>query len=86
MIQRIQCERQEASHKNACHMLEGTVCHILKHCGDARGRFESCEFDYEMSAMMPWLRNFFNEYKVILIPVLLTVPLSITIGIIPDLL
>ena len=86
MIQKIQCDKPEASHKNACQMLEGTICHLLNHCGDLRHRFQSCEFDYDLSPLMPWLARYFSDHKLFLLPFLLIIPLAFLIAVVPDIL
>eukprot|EP00397_Hematodinium_sp_SG-2012_P002639 GEMP01002647.1.p1 GENE.GEMP01002647.1~~GEMP01002647.1.p1 ORF type:complete len:1022 (+),score=168.47 GEMP01002647.1:228-3293(+) len=43
MVQKIGCEHPEMALMGGCHMLEGTICHFLKHCGDPRHRWSSCE-------------------------------------------
>jgi hypothetical protein len=84
MVQKIQCDKPEASHKNACHMLEGTICHLLNHCGDVRKRFQSCEFEYDLAPLMPWLALFLSEHKLFLVPLGLLFPFAFLIAIIPD--
>ena len=37
------------AHQNACHMMEGTICSILNHCGDSRGRFKGCIWKFDVS-------------------------------------
>lgn len=84
MVQKIQCDKPEASHKNACHMLEGTICHLLNHCGDARQRFRSCQFDYDLAPLRPWVAQFLVEHKLFLLPLFLLIPLSFMAAVIPD--
>jgi hypothetical protein len=86
MIQKIQCDKPELSHKNACHMMEGTVCHLINHCGDIRKRFESCTFDYDLSPITPTLIKFVSERRLFLVPLILAVPVLLVIAVIPDVL
>jgi len=46
MVQTLQCAEPDLSLQMACHMLEGTMCHILRHCGDPRGRWTHCEWEF----------------------------------------
>ena len=35
-------------------MLEGTICHLLNHCGDPQpDRFAYCRFDFGLSSAWP---------------------------------
>ncbi len=45
-------------------MLEGTICELINHCGDARGRFSSCEFSYGFGNVFNiiWLRIWENAH------------------------
>jgi len=46
LVQTMMCDRSEESVQLACHMLEGAICHILRHCGDQSQRFASCHHEY----------------------------------------
>ncbi len=73
LVQKILCDKSEYAHLNACHMLEGTICHLLQHCGDSRGRFDSCSFNFDIkAALYPLSSIVSNERKwMILFPVML---------------
>lgn len=46
LVQTMSCDRSHQGVQLACHMLEGAVCHLLRHCGDADQRFASCSHEY----------------------------------------
>ena len=52
MVQMIKCDVVEQAMQNSCHMLEGTICSLLKSCGDPRGRFRSCEFRFGVGGVI----------------------------------
>lgn len=86
LVQNILCDRPEKSHQNACHLLEGTICHLLKHCGDDKGRFYNCTFDFDISAVLPPLQSFAWQHKWFALPVLLLGPLMVGLAVVPELL
>jgi len=47
LVQMLECERKEQSLLVSCHMLEGTICHLMKRCGDYRHRWHSCVHDFD---------------------------------------
>uniref|UniRef100_K3WLR8 Fungal lipase-type domain-containing protein n=1 Tax=Globisporangium ultimum (strain ATCC 200006 / CBS 805.95 / DAOM BR144) TaxID=431595 RepID=K3WLR8_GLOUD len=50
LIQKISCDTPHLSMQLSCHMLEGTVCNLLEHCGDAQGRISSCKFEHKIAS------------------------------------
>jgi hypothetical protein len=47
MTQRISCLREDLNLQLACHVMEGAICELLRHCGDPRpARFSGCDFEY----------------------------------------
>jgi len=46
LVQTMTCDRAGGS-ALGCHMLENTICNLLRHCGDADGSFASCKFELE---------------------------------------
>ncbi|CAM9894670.1 unnamed protein product, partial [Chrysoparadoxa australica] len=42
LTQHIACRTEEKAAQFSCHLLEGTICELLNHCGDHRGRFTGC--------------------------------------------
>jgi len=86
LVQKIICDKEEKAHQNACHLLEGTICHILQHCGDVHERFTDCNFTYDLNSFYPAVIKFIFEHKVIFIPVLLVFPIMVSLAIIPELL
>ncbi|TMW57046.1 hypothetical protein Poli38472_002971 [Pythium oligandrum] len=51
MIQKISCNTPHLSMQLSCHMLEGTLCNLLEHCGDARNRIASCKFEHKITSL-----------------------------------
>ena len=88
LVQQIQCEKPSQAHLNACHVLEGTICHLLKHCGDQRNRFDECEFSYDLGSvfLLPALRTWAWERRLLLLPLILLGPMVIALAVLPDLL
>jgi len=46
LVQTMSCDRSHQGVQLACHMLEGAVCHLVRHCGDSEQRFASCSHEY----------------------------------------
>jgi len=46
MVQMMTCDRSQESLELACHMLEGTICHLYNRCGDPLNRWEACTHEY----------------------------------------
>lgn len=85
LVQRIFCDKDDKAHQNSCHLLEGTVCHILEHCGDKRQRFGSCSFTYDLTAVLPNFLSLSNSQIAILSSLLLFGPIMIALAVIPEL-
>ncbi|ETV87688.1 hypothetical protein H257_01175 [Aphanomyces astaci] len=51
LIQRITCDTPHLSMQLSCHMIQGTLCNLLQHCGDDRGRFSSCQFEHRITSL-----------------------------------
>ncbi|CAH0520320.1 unnamed protein product [Peronospora belbahrii] len=49
MIQKISCDTPHLSMQLSCHMLEGTICNLVEHCGSARRRISSCLFEHNIA-------------------------------------
>lgn len=64
LIQLISCSTEGKALQLSCHMLEGTLCDLIKHCGDERGRFTDCAFEYNMSHLLPHLVVHLQSSKV----------------------
>lgn len=86
LVQSMLCDRSDKAHQNACHLLEGTICHLLNHCGDHQNRFVNCSFDFNMSAVVPTIYDFFWKHKWIAIPFFLSMPMMIALAVLPELL
>ncbi len=85
LIQNIQCDHKDSSINSfACHLLEGTICHLVKHCGDPRGRFVGCDSTFELSAVGPSLRGLLWRNKWVSVPACLIAGGGMLLGIIPE--
>ncbi|TDH68195.1 hypothetical protein CCR75_003233 [Bremia lactucae] len=49
MTQKISCDTPHLSMQLSCHMLEGTICNLIEHCGSARHRISSCLFEHNLA-------------------------------------
>ncbi|KAG6590915.1 Transmembrane protein [Phytophthora cinnamomi] len=49
MTQKISCDTPHLSMQLSCHMLEGTLCNLVEHCGSARHRISSCLFEHNIA-------------------------------------
>jgi len=47
LVQTMLCDQTRKSIAVGCHLLEGAICHLLRHCGDDAGRFGSCRHEYQ---------------------------------------
>lgn len=54
LVQNIVCDHSQ-NVQLGCHMLEGAICHLLRHCGDPAGRFSSCKHEYRPISFMEWI-------------------------------
>lgn len=82
MIQKISCDTPHLSMQLSCHMLEGTLCNLLDHCGDPRGRIASCRFEHKIASLT---ENLVPKLSLLFVPELLvtvTVTLAIILSII----
>merc|ERR1711991_1130497 len=86
LVQKILCDKYEKSHLNACHLLEGTICHILQHCGDSRGRFYQCEYSFDLSSIYPTMLSFMLSHGFIFVPGFLLLLVVILLAVIPEML
>jgi len=48
LVQMMECELKQQAIVAACHMLEGTICHLLRRCGDHRHRWDTCEHEFDV--------------------------------------
>lgn len=80
------CEKEDKAHQNACHLLEGTICHLLEHCGDRQHRFDSCKFTFDFGAIYPSLWQFFSKHKFFLFPILFIIPSIVVLAIMSEML
>ncbi|ETI56213.1 hypothetical protein F441_01180 [Phytophthora nicotianae CJ01A1] len=49
MTQKISCDTPHLSMQLSCHMLEGTICNLVEHCGSPRRRISSCLFKHNIA-------------------------------------
>eukprot|EP00640_Fibrocapsa_japonica_P003413 CAMPEP_0113951972 /NCGR_PEP_ID=MMETSP1339-20121228/89015_1 /TAXON_ID=94617 /ORGANISM="Fibrocapsa japonica" /LENGTH=310 /DNA_ID=CAMNT_0000960429 /DNA_START=1 /DNA_END=933 /DNA_ORIENTATION=+ /assembly_acc=CAM_ASM_000762 len=68
LVQHIMCSSSRLAIQNACHMIEGTLCELLSHCGDPRGRFTGCTYRYNVGALLPFVWNFLDDYFYWMLP------------------
>lgn len=52
LVQMMTCDRSQESLELACHMLEGTICHIFNRCGDPQRRWDACAHEYVLKDTM----------------------------------
>lgn len=50
LVQTMSCDDEDKSLAVGCHILEGAVCHLINHCGDAAGRFATCTHEFNPAA------------------------------------
>jgi hypothetical protein len=84
LVQRILCDKDDKAHQNSCHLLEGTICHILEHCGDRRHRFASCEHTYDLAAVLPVILSMAQGNLALLVTIVLLGPITIALAVIPE--
>lgn len=46
LVQTMICDQTRTSMAVGCHLLEGAICHLMRHCGDTAQRFKTCHHDY----------------------------------------
>ncbi|RLN48113.1 hypothetical protein BBJ28_00023790 [Nothophytophthora sp. Chile5] len=51
MTQKISCDTPHLSMQLSCHMLEGTLCNLVEHCGSPRRRISSCRFEHNIASV-----------------------------------
>ena len=86
LVQTILCDRDDKAHQNACHLLEGTICHLLEHCGDKKQRFTSCEYTVDLTTLAPSVMTFIKTYFWFLSPLALLLSLTTAFAVVPELL
>lgn len=86
LVQKILCDKDELAHQNSCHLLEGTICHLLQHCGDPKHRFSKCEYDVDISAVAPSVISFAWAHRWLLSPTAILLTLMVAFAIVPELL
>ena len=64
--------------------MEGTICHLLQHCGDDANRFASCETNMDLGVVAPSLFEFIWKYRIVTGPVILLFVLIVLLAVLPD--
>eukprot|EP00611_Tribonema_gayanum_P001910 TRINITY_DN11405_c0_g1_i1.p1 TRINITY_DN11405_c0_g1~~TRINITY_DN11405_c0_g1_i1.p1 ORF type:complete len:963 (+),score=216.15 TRINITY_DN11405_c0_g1_i1:3-2891(+) len=54
LVQTVTCKASAKALQGACHLLEVTLCELIDHCGDNRGRFTGCEWEYNLGNLVPF--------------------------------
>merc|ERR1719356_1889731 len=44
------CDQSDKSIAVGCHLIEGAICHLLRHCGDEAKRWATCKHEYTPSS------------------------------------
>ena len=86
LVQKILCDKDDKAHQNSCHLLEGTICHLLQHCGDPKHRFSKCQYDVDIGAVAPSVISFAWAHRWVLSPSALMLTLMVAFAIVPELL
>lgn len=86
LVQKILCDKDDKAHQNSCHLLEGTICHLLQHCGDPKRRFSRCQYDVDIGAVAPSVISFAWAHRWVLTPTALMLTLMVAFAIVPELL
>lgn len=68
LVQYILCSTSKLALKNSCHLLESTICELLRACGDSRARFKSCSYSFNVipeikKVLEPLLKSGLAESK-----------------------
>ncbi len=82
LVQTILCDKPAQFLQNSCHALEGTICHLVNHCGDKINRFINCEYEFDLSSLAPQ----FRDHAWILVPPVLLISILVGLAILPDIL
>jgi len=85
LVQMILCDKREQAHLLGCHLLEGTICHLLKHCGDDKHRFNKCDYDFDVSVVAPSMLQLAREHCMIILPTALFLVMILLLAVLPDL-
>ena len=89
LVQNIQCDHKKQSNNailsTACHAMETTTCHLLRHCGDPQGRFTSCNSTFEMTAMAPSVGSFLWQTRYLSLPLSFFAIAFMILAVVPEL-
>ena len=87
LVQRILCDKVDSAHLNACHLLEGTVCHLLQHCGDdSKRNLVACDYQFDMTAIAPVVMASMSAHKWIWLPMITFGVCVVALAVVPELL
>ncbi len=81
-VQHIQCD-----HENSffCHLMEGTICHLLSHCGDSDvSRFQHCESSIDFGVVAPSIFSFLWKVRFVVGPLMLLGLSIFLLAVLPD--
>ncbi|CAM9261345.1 unnamed protein product [Ascophyllum nodosum] len=84
LIQLISCSTSGQALQMSCHMLEGTICDIVRHCGDERGRFTDCKFEHNMAHLLPQVLKLAQGKMIWIMGLAALILLIATLVILPD--
>ena len=60
LVQKISCDKPESGIFMACHLIEGTICHLINNCGD--DRFDGCDYDFDVTEGYNQAKIHFSNY------------------------
>ncbi|CAM9629153.1 unnamed protein product [Discosporangium mesarthrocarpum] len=86
LIQTITCSTSGKALQLSCHMLEGTLCDLIRHCGDNRGRFTDCKFEYNMSHLFPHVLGYLQNKVTWVVCAVAMISIIIALFVVPELL
>ena len=87
LVQQILCDKEEKMHQNSCHLLEGTICHLLQHCGDGHNgaRFAGCHYEFDWRVIAPTLTSLRGSNCWLFLPLLFCVVVMVALAVVPEL-
>jgi len=83
LVQNIRCDTSVFT--PACHLLEGSICHLLKHCGDDQERFVGCKWNMaELHDITPTFLTIMWAYRYVFAPIFIFVIVFVMLAIVPE--
>lgn len=86
LVQKVLCDNEDKAHQNACHLLEGTICHLMKHCGDDMKRFIGCDFQFDWKVILPQLLVFIWANRWVILPTIFICIMTTALALVPEIL